>query len=75
VEIRACALSPEMEDRCRGLAGALDLPVAGIDLGQRRDGTWYCFGVNPSPAFVLYEEATHQPIAAAVARLLATPQP
>jgi ribosomal protein S6-L-glutamate ligase RimK-like protein len=75
VEIRACALSPEMEDRCRRLAHALDLPVAGIDLRRRCDGAWYCFEVNPSPAFVFYEEATRQPIADAVARLLATSRP
>jgi glutathione synthase/RimK-type ligase-like ATP-grasp enzyme len=74
VEIRACTLPPEMEDRCRELASALDLPVAGIDLRRRADGAWYCFEVNPSPAFVFYEEATQQPIADAIARLLATPR-
>lgn len=72
VEIRPCALPLEVEDRCRRLAHAMSLPVAGIDLRQRRDGAWYCFEVNPSPAFVFYEEATSQPIGDAVARFLTT---
>jgi hypothetical protein len=70
VDIRACALPREVEDRCRRLAEALDLPVAGIDLRQGRDGEWYCFEVNPSPAFAFYQDATGQPISEAVARFL-----
>jgi glutathione synthase/RimK-type ligase-like ATP-grasp enzyme len=70
VEIHACALPREVEDGCRRLARAMNLPVAGIDLRQRRDGAWYCFEVNPSPAFAFYEAATGQPIAEAVAHLL-----
>ena len=72
VDIRPCALPREVEDRCRLLARAMGLPVAGIDLRQRRNGAWYCFEVNPSPAFAFYEEATGQPIGDAVARLLTT---
>jgi hypothetical protein len=30
-----------------------------------------CFEVNPSPAYVVYEDTTGQPIAAAIARRLA----
>ena len=71
VDIRACVLPREVEDRCRTLAEALDLPVAGIDLRQGRDGEWYCFEVNPSPAFAFYQDATRQPIGEAVARFLA----
>jgi hypothetical protein len=70
VDIHACALPREVEDRCRTLAGALGLPVAGIDLRQGRDGDWYCFEVNPSPAFAFYQDATGQPISEAIARLL-----
>ena len=61
----------EVEDRCRTAAVALQLPVAGIDLRRTPEGEWYCFEVNPSPAFSYYEDATGQPISAAVARLLA----
>jgi D-alanine-D-alanine ligase-like ATP-grasp enzyme len=47
------------------------LHVAGIDLRRTPDGEWYCFEVNPSPAFLYYETATGLPIAAAIARILA----
>jgi hypothetical protein len=70
VEIRSCDLPRDVEDRCRQLAGAMDLWVAGIDLRQGRDGAWYCFEVNPSPAFAFYQEMAGQEIGAAVARFL-----
>lgn len=63
-------LPPIVTWRCRALAARLDLPVAGIDLRRTPDGEWYCFEVNPSPAFTYYESSTGQPIAAAVAGLL-----
>ena len=67
-------VSTELPDavaaRSRRLASALGLPVAGIDLRVTPAGEWYCFEVNPSPAFSYYESATGQPIAAAVAGLL-----
>jgi len=71
VEIRACTLPREVEDRCRRLATALGLPVAGIDLRRHHDGAWYCFEVNPCPAFIYYEHAADLPISTAIARLLA----
>jgi glutathione synthase/RimK-type ligase-like ATP-grasp enzyme len=49
----------------------MDLLVAGVDLRQRSDGRWVCFEVNPSPGFSYYEEATGQPIAETIGRLLA----
>jgi len=70
VEIRPARLSTALEDRCRHLATQLGLAVAGIDLRRTHDDHWYCFEVNPSPGFTYYEEATGQPIADAVARLL-----
>jgi glutathione synthase/RimK-type ligase-like ATP-grasp enzyme len=71
VSIRAAGLPPGLDDRCRDLAAFLGLSVAGIDLRMTPDGEWYCFEVNPSPGFTFYEEATGQPIAEAVAWLLA----
>jgi D-alanine-D-alanine ligase-like ATP-grasp enzyme len=53
----------------------MQLAVAGIDLRQNVDGDWYCFEVNPSPAFTYYQEATDQPISRAIARLLADGSP
>ncbi|EOD69163.1 ATP-grasp domain-containing protein [Amycolatopsis vancoresmycina] len=57
--------------RCQDLSKRLRLPVAGVDLRRTPDGEWYCFEVNPSPGFTYYESRTGQPIAAAVAGLLA----
>jgi RimK-like ATP-grasp domain len=71
IDIRACALEPELAERCWRLAATLDLSFAGIDLRRTRDGRWYCFEVNPSPGFTFYQEATGQKIAEAVASLLA----
>jgi glutathione synthase/RimK-type ligase-like ATP-grasp enzyme len=57
-------------ERCRTMAQAMGLPLAGIDLRQTPSGAWYCFEVNPSPGFTFYEASTGQPISAAVADLL-----
>ncbi len=52
------------------LAAGMGLLVAGIDLRVTPDDQWFCFEVNPSPGFTFYEDATGQPIAAAIADLL-----
>jgi glutathione synthase/RimK-type ligase-like ATP-grasp enzyme len=70
--LRAVDISPDLAHRCVRLAGALGLPFAGIDLRRTPAGEWYCFEVNPSPGFTFYAEATGQPIAGAVASLLAS---
>jgi glutathione synthase/RimK-type ligase-like ATP-grasp enzyme len=72
VEVRACRLPHSVEDRCLLASATLNLPVAGIDLRRTPEGDWYCFEVNPSPAFTYYESRTGQPIGKAIARLLAT---
>ncbi|NBH06313.1 RimK domain-containing protein ATP-grasp [Amycolatopsis sp. SID8362] len=69
--LTAIDLPPDVTARCFDLAKRLGLPVAGIDLRRTPDGEWYCFEVNPSPGFTYYESKTGQPIAAAVAGLLA----
>ena len=70
ITIEPCTLRPECAERCRSLATSMGLVLAGIDLRQTPDGRWFCFEVNPSPAFSYYESVTGQPIAAAVACLL-----
>jgi hypothetical protein len=70
-EIRSHCLTEELSGRCRRLAASLGLAVAGIDLRRTPEGEWYCFEVNPSPGFTYYEQATGQPIADAIAGLLA----
>jgi hypothetical protein len=73
VDIRSYHLPGDCADRCRELAAAMELPVAGIDLRRTSEGQWYCFEVNPSPAFTYYQEATGQPIDDAIAKLLVEP--
>lgn len=70
-EIRAGELPPRIADLCRDLTARLGLLVSGIDLRRTPEDRWFCFEVNPSPAFSYYEQYTGQPIAAAIARLLA----
>src|SRR6202000_2973511 len=76
-EIRACLLAPDLEEKCRNLASAMNLSLAGIDLRRTPQDEWYCFEVNPSPAFTYYQQITGQPISQAIALLLANavPQP
>lgn len=71
VNLRACRLPPEVEERCRRVAAEMNLPVAGIDLLRTHEDEWYCFEVNPSPGFTYYQDAAGLPIGAAIARLLA----
>lgn len=70
VDIRACVLPREVEDRCRVTAKSANLPFTGIDLRRTATGEWFCFELNPSPGFTYYEHRAGQPIAQAVARLL-----
>ena len=70
VEMAATAVPADVADRCRAMTAGMGLAVAGIDLRRAPGARWVCFEVNPSPAFVYYEEATRQPIGQAIARLL-----
>jgi glutathione synthase/RimK-type ligase-like ATP-grasp enzyme len=71
-EITPHQLPPEVAARCRATAFGLGLEVSGLDLRQHPDGSWYCFEVNPSPAFTYFQDATGQPIDMAIAQLLAS---
>ena len=70
VQVRSYRVPGDLADRCRRLAAALELPVAGIDLRRTAAGRIYCFEANPSPGFSFFEEATGQQIGEAIARLL-----
>ena len=63
-------LDSALAGKCRDLAHGLGLLAAGVDLRLTPDGEWFCFEVNPSPAFTYYESATGQPMAEAMAELL-----
>lgn len=70
VEIRPYELPPDVSDRCRTLSRSLGLNVTGVDLRRDPGGRWYCFEVNPSPAFTYYQAASNLPIDEAVADFL-----
>ncbi len=70
-ELRAIDLPDALVARCVALAAALDLPFVGIDLKRTPDDEYFCFEVNPCPAFSYFEANTGQPIAQAVAEYLA----
>jgi glutathione synthase/RimK-type ligase-like ATP-grasp enzyme len=63
-------LSSSVAHECISLTHRLGLEMSGIDLRFADDGRVVCFEVNPSPAYIAYEEATGQPMAAALARHL-----
>jgi glutathione synthase/RimK-type ligase-like ATP-grasp enzyme len=67
VSMRAIKLPPLIEERCVRLSRRLDLPLCGIDLKLTPAGEYYCFEVNPSPAYTYYQDHTEQPIAEAIA--------
>ncbi len=68
---RAIDIEDELAERCRALSTLLELPLCGIDLRRRADGTFVCFEVNPMPAFSYYEANAGQPIARALVDFLA----
>jgi glutathione synthase/RimK-type ligase-like ATP-grasp enzyme len=72
VEMAAVELPPEIEERCVQLSRMLDLPLCGIDLKRTPEGSYFCFEVNPSPAYSYYQEYSGQDIATAIARYLAS---
>jgi len=69
--LRATRLPLDVQARCVAATLSLGLAFAGLDLMLADDGCVYCFEANPSPGYSYYEEATGQPIAAALARHLA----
>lgn len=70
VRVLATDLDTDMVERLVGITEQMGLLVAGIDLRLTPEDEWVCFEVNPSPGFTFYEDATGQPIAAAIAELL-----
>lgn len=69
-ELVAIELPRRITEQCIHLSHNLGLRLSGIDLRRTADDRWFCFEVNPSPAFTYYEENTGQPLAAEVAHLL-----
>lgn len=70
LDMKAVDLPEDISNRCVALTARLGLELAGIDLCFAHDGRVVCYEVNPSPAYIVYEEVTDQPIAEAIARYL-----
>jgi glutathione synthase/RimK-type ligase-like ATP-grasp enzyme len=70
--MRPCDLPCEVAASCKTLVRSMELLLAGIDLRRTPENNWYCFEVNPSPAFTWFEDVTRQPITEAVAQILAS---
>ncbi|HXR30834.1 MAG TPA: hypothetical protein VN752_06805 [Solirubrobacterales bacterium] len=70
VQMSPSVLPTEIEERCLALSRALELPVCGVDLRRTPDDQWFCFEVNPSPAYSFYEELGGQPISEALVEYL-----
>ncbi len=68
--LTATELPPDLEERCVMLSRRMGLPLSGIDLRRRPDGTYVCFEVNPMPAYSYFEAHTGLPISGALAELL-----
>lgn len=72
VRMTAIELDRDMADRLVRMVHRMGLHVAGVDLRLERDGRWLCLEVNPSPGFTWFARETGQPVAHAIAALLAT---
>lgn len=64
-----------ISEKCVQLSRHLQLPLAGIDLRKTPAGEYFCFEVNPMPAFSYYELHTGLPISREIARYLAITNP
>jgi hypothetical protein len=69
--MRPTVLPDAVREACVRLSRELELPLAGIDLMRDLHGGWWCFEVNPSPAYTCYEEPTGLPMARSLASWLA----
>jgi len=68
--LTATTIPDRVADACRQVMSGMGLHLAGVDLRRTPAGEWFCFEVNPSPAFTYYQSRTGQPIARAIADLL-----
>ncbi len=64
-------LPQDTADKLRALMSALDLSYGAIDLRLTPDGRYVFLEINPAGQFLYVEQSTGQPIAAALASLLA----
>jgi hypothetical protein len=63
-------LPSAVASQCVAMSRTMGLPLAGIDLRLRPDGTYVCCDVDPMPAYSAFEAQSGLPLAAALAELL-----
>ena len=69
-KIEPCELPAEVVDGLRRLMARLGLRYGAVDMRRRPDGAYVFLEINPAGQWLFIEEATRQPIAASLARLL-----
>ena len=70
--MRAAELPGGIEGRCIELVKSLGMVTGGVDLRRNLEGGYYCFEVNPTPAFMFYQQYTGQRIGDALVDVLET---
>lgn len=71
--LRPVEMPPEVETWCFEKTRSERLRFSGIDLLQDRDGTYFCFEINPMPGYLFFEQCAFpdtRPISNALAREL-----
>ena len=68
--INIVELPKQVKEACVKMTLDMGLYLSGIDLRHTPDDEFYCFEVNPSPAFTWYEAQTGLPITDAVANMM-----
>jgi len=63
-------LPVDVAAKCLELTARLGLGFSGIDLMRTPSDEWYCFEVNPSPAYSYFERCSGLPICNALAEFL-----
>jgi glutathione synthase/RimK-type ligase-like ATP-grasp enzyme len=63
-------LPPDVASKCLALNKILGLHFSGIDLMHTPDDEWYCFEVNPSPAYTYFQSHSGLPLSQALARYI-----
>ena len=71
-DLEACQLEASVTKSCRALLRALHLEIGGIDLIVTPQGETVFLEINAAGQWAFVQEATGLPIAAAIARLLAS---
>jgi len=72
-EIEPSELPLDIENNCIKITHQLGLKFSGIDLRKSSSDKWYCFEVNPSPAYSYFQLKSGLPISNALAHYLQQP--